>query len=280
MPADLMAEYEAPEKLVAPQKASLADEFDAPDTKDQHAIINDSADKARKFQAAFGPYGTPEARKTVAEEFSGALRPHMGEEQLKSMQSDWEDLNKPLVNLPQAPDVGELAGVSPSLPIIAGVYNGLAPVASSLTSPLNLATLGTFGALTKVAAGVGPAAKAAQAGLTLIKSYFAGTMAEGAGEAAGRASVPEGKNAQEQTADVASAVAQSALAALAGTSVIEGKAAPKTEETSNANPIQSPTEKIRVGPEPASSGSEVAGGVASEPVKGAGESEAAQGQAK
>lgn len=291
---NLADEFAPPETVRA--AVNLADEFQAPDRKDQYGVVNDAAEKARNFKNAFGPAGTLEKQKDAIVQMVDGLRSHMGDEQLKSLQADWEEVNKPLVNLPLAPkDVPDVpvsvAGTDIRLPILAGAYNGVAPVVSSLTSPLNLATLGTFGALTKVAAGTGPAAKVAQAGLTLIKGYFAGTMAKGAGEAAGRASVPEGKTTQEQSEDVSGAIVQSALAALAGHSIIEKAPVsvtdqssvqefnnkldkipvrPTTEEIPNANTQQSAAQEVRVGPEAETSGGQVAGGVAGEPIQPAG----------
>lgn len=236
MASDLASEYEVPVKLVAPTATSndtvdLRAEYDAPPVEDQHAIINDSADKAHQWRMAFDPSVPKEEQTKAARKVFESMLDTFGEKFIqtnkKELAHQWETLNKPLVNLPQAPELPDVpvAGMG-NLSVLAGAYNGIAPVISGLTSPLNLGTLGGFGALMKVAQGVGPAATAARHGLTVLKTAFAAQMARGTGEAAGAASVPEGKTAQQQTTDVVSALAQSALTLLAAGSAVGDVVAP------------------------------------------------------
>lgn len=218
MPADLAAEFEAPPQVAAAPSVDLSAEFDPPPRQEQHAVINDAADKAMKWKQA-----DASGRLEI---LLGGFGDHFTEETKKTLTKNWDDANNPMTELPLAPDSPDVSGnaavpYNPS--ILAGAYNGVAPIVSSLTSPLNLATLGTFGALSKVAQGIGPAARAAQTGLGLVKAAFAAQMAKGAGESAGKASVSVGSDAsaQEQTTDIVSTLAQSALAALAGHSATE-----------------------------------------------------------
>lgn len=224
---NLADEFQAPVRVDAPtvttnDSVDLMAEFEPPPRQEQHAVINDAADKARKFKSAFSS-GDIE-QDTI--KGVGLLEEWMGRERFQfekikdaiSNDPGLEGLNRPIVELPLIPEGGAIplpgGGVS-SNPILTGAYNGIAPIASSLTSPLNISMMGTFGALAKVAKGIGPAATAAKAGLRLLQAGFAAEMAEGAGGAVGAASVPDGKSTQQKTADVVGALAQSALTVLA-----------------------------------------------------------------
>jgi hypothetical protein len=244
---NLAEEFTPPEKVAVPS-VDLASEFSPPDTKEQHAVINDAADKAAKWKLA-----SPTQRLGMLLDGFGD---YFSEETKATLTKNWEEANKPLASLPLAPenvpDVPvSVGGGSINLPILAGAYNGVAPIASSLTSPLNIGTLGAFGALTKVAQGAGPAASAAKYALTLVKAAFAGEMAKGAGEAAGRASVPYGKTSQEQTADVVGALTQSALAALAGHSATEIEPGVAMGATNPDAVKEALAKQAEVAPEPA-----------------------------
>lgn len=272
---NLAAEFAAPETVTtaAPESVNLVSEFEPPPSNERTAVINDAAGKAQAWKKATSGERLGMLLSTFGDHFS--------EETRKTLTQNWEDANKPMVGLPSLPEGSPIpigSGGSINSSILAGAYNGIAPVLSSLTSPLSIGTLGAFGALTKVAQGAGPAAKAAQVGLKLVQGAFAGEMAKGAGEAAGSASVTDGKSVQEETADVVGALAQSAMAALAA----HGAATPKPmemqtikplsteEKTPNANPITSPAQEIPVRPEIAPPSGEVAGGKPGEPVTPAG----------
>ena len=227
MAVDLTAEFEAPETVAEAPSVDLMAEFDAPDRQEQHAVINESAELARKWKTA-GPMDRLGMLLT-------GLGDRIGPASKETLAKSWEDVNRPMISAPMAPEnVPDVpVGNSPvRLPVLAGAYNGVIPVINSLTSPLNVGTLGLFGGLSKVAQGYGPAADAAKHGLTLIKAAFAAEMAKGAGESAGQASVsltnPDA-TAQEKVTDVVGALTSSALAVLAGKSatVLEPGAVPR-----------------------------------------------------
>lgn len=250
---DLSAEFEAPAKVSATptqttnESVDLMSEYAPPPKPEEHAIINDAADKAHQFKkiaaAASDPNASPETRQQAAKATLGLMfnwfGDHFTSEVKENISKQWETLNTNLVNLPQAPEASpeELAKY-PAQPYIAGAYNGAARVASGLTTPLNIGTLGAFGALTKLASSAGAVGTYAKAALTAVKAGFAAQMAKGAGEAAGAASVPEGKTPQEQTASVVEALGQSAMAALAAHSA--GSDLLTQGETTNAREITSP----------------------------------------
>jgi len=214
MPVDLTAEFEAPNKVAAPDPVDLVAEFDAPPKKEQYAVVNDAVDKAAKWRNsdASGRLGM----------LLDGFKDHFTEETKKTLTDNWEKANKPIIGFGETEGYAGEVPAAPNTPtrqIQAGVYNAVGPLISSFTSPLNLGTLGLFGALTKLAGGSGPAAQSAQSGLTAIKAAFAAQMAKGAGEAAGKASVdltrPE-VSTQEKVTDVVDTLAQGAFALLAG----------------------------------------------------------------
>lgn len=249
MPADLLAEYEAPAQVQPNKAPDLMAEFDPPPREEQHAIINDAADKAHRFKTdlkiAMGegvPSSKEEQTAAARRALSGivdSFGEHFTEETKKTLTDNWERMNTPLLELPQAPEAtDEEKERYPAQPIIAGAYNGAAKVLSGLTTPLNVGTLGAFGALSKIASGIGPAATAAKTGLRLIQTAFAAQMAKGAGEAAGAASVTAGKTTQEETADVVGALAGSAMALLAAHSASKTPEPSVKGKATNPNAIE------------------------------------------
>ena len=324
MAADPLADLAPPVQQVAAPTQTTNESVDVlsdlapPPKEDQHAIVNDAVEKKRLWDRAFDQSLSPEQRSESAKKvFSimlDSVGNHITEETRKTVEKSWEDLNHPLVSLPRAGEpTPEEAKKYPLQPYISGAYNAAAGVAEGLTTPLNIGTLGTFGALMKAAQGVGIAANAARHALTLLKTGFAIEMTKGAAESAGAASVPDGKTTQEQTKDVVSTILQGGMATVAAThaagDVMEpstrGKATNphavedailrKTDENiakadeastpsrnfpitdqpegaSNANPITSPAQEIRGGPETPPAGSEMAGGKPGGPVEVAGES--------
>lgn len=259
---NLAAEFAAPETVAtaSPELVNLMAEFEPPPSNERTAVINDAVGKAAAWKKASSGERLDMLLSTFGEHFS--------EETKKTLTFNWEEANKPMVSLPVLPEGAPAMTASGpvSSSILAGAYNGVAPVLSSLTSPLNIATLGGFGALVKVAQGAGPTAKAAQVALRLIQGAFSAEMAKGAGGAAGAASVPDGKSVQAETADVVSALTQSAMAVLAAHGAARSEPISPKGESPNANPIQSPAQEIPVGPEPPASGGQVAGGEPGGPV--------------
>lgn len=233
---NLAAEFAPPETVAPAPAVNLTDEFDAPPRQEQHAVINDAADKARKFKAAFASGDIEQDTmkgQTLLEQWVGKGRFEIHRlSEAFSEDPGMAGLTAPTVELPLAKEGAEIPIPSPvgvahvRMPILTGAYNGLAPIASSLTSPLNIATLGTMGALVKVAQNVGRAGQAARVALRIIQTGFAAEMAKGAGEAAGAASVPDGKSVQAETADVVGALAQGAMAALATHGAMKGSPPP------------------------------------------------------
>lgn len=215
-PVNLADEFAPPDTKAAP--VDIASEFEAPPTQEQHAVINDATDKAHQWRTA----KTSEERLALVTDWFSrkgvdvALK-NAGE----FLSHNWEKENEPLVNVPKIPNttaVEALSAGNPQFRLLTGVYNGLAPIASSLTSPLNIETLGTFGALQKASQLAGAAGTAAKAALNSIKLYFGAQMAKGAGEAAGAASV------DPSIENVTTALASSALAILGGHAAAEGLA--------------------------------------------------------
>lgn len=211
---NLAEEFAPPETKAEP--VDFAAEFSPPPKEDQHAIINDASDKAHQWKMA----KTSGDRLALVTQWFGekgvdATLKNAGE----FVAHNWEKENEPLVNVPKVPDsptVQALSANSPQFRVLAGVYNGLAPIASSLTSPINIETLGTFGALQKASQLMGPAGTAAKAALNSLKLYFGAEMAKSAGGAAGEASV------NPTIENVTTALASAGLAAIAGHSAVEG----------------------------------------------------------
>ena len=212
--ANLADEFAPPETKAAP--VDIASEFEAPPKEDQHAVINNAADKAHQWQMAktsgerldlvkqwFSEKGTDVALKNASEVIANS----------------WDQANAPFVKAPRIPDSPDVEALNASVPgfkLLGGVYNGLAPIASELTTPVNLTTMGTFGALTKAAKMAGAAGTSAKVVLNGLKVYFGAEMAKGAGAAAGEASV------NPSIENVTHALASSGLAILAGHSAAEG----------------------------------------------------------
>jgi hypothetical protein len=194
-PVNLAEEFTPPdvagEAPASPTK--IMEEFDPPPRSEQIAIANDAHEKVTDWKKAFQNAGSPKegielVRKWAGEKAAEAFSSNAG--------SVWEEANAPLVHVPRAPQVPSLENtpasmrpMQPAASVLGGAYNTAAGFAESLTAPLNIGTLGTFGALTKVAAGVGPAARAAQYALAAIKVGFGAEMAKAAGGQAGKASV-------------------------------------------------------------------------------------------
>lgn len=224
---NLAEEFAPPDTKAEP--VDISSEFEAPPKQEQHAVINDATDKAHQWRTAFNGAATPEERKQAARNALGLMVDWLSakgvDTSLKSagdfVAHNWEKQNEPLINVPkieESPQVTALKEVNPQFRLLAGVYNGLAPVASSLTSPINIETMGTFGALQKASQLTGPAGTAAKAALNSLKLYFGAQMAKGAGEAAGAASV------DPSIENVTTALASSALAILGGHAAAEGLA--------------------------------------------------------
>lgn len=97
-----------------------------------------------------------------------------GDEHRSKLSFAWEEFNKPLVQLPKAPDyLPNLVTLGPSNPALMGaVYNGLKPFIEGLSSPVGMGTLG-IGAELKAAADTYPLAKAALIGMS---GLFTGLM--------------------------------------------------------------------------------------------------------
>lgn len=252
-----------------PEKVDLFSEFAEPPKKEQYAIINDATDKFHLWK---------EADRTQRGLLLERWFPDAGPEIKRSF---WEVQNTPLIQLPQMNpgadvDIPVASAGTANPAIITGAYNGAAKILSGLTTPINIETMGVFGALVKAAQGVGPAAQAAKYALTTIKTYFGATMAKGAGEALGAASVEQDKS--QKTSDIVEGLAQGAFAALSAGSAIHDVLAPKTAistgEPTDANKIESPTAEVRSNPEPAAPREEVAAGTPGEPQSATGASEA------
>lgn len=230
-----LADEFAPPDTKATAPIDIAGEFDPPPLHEQHAVINDAADKAHQWKTA---KTSADRLALVTDWFSqkgiDATIKNAGE----FVAHNWEKENEPLLQVPKVPSnpaVEALSASNPQFRVLAGVYNGLAPIASSLTSPLNVETLGTFGALQKASQLVGPAGTAAKAALNSIKLYFGAQMAKGAGEAAGAASV------DPSIENVTTALASTGLAILGGHAAVEGLAGkeavtPAAEQPVPANP--------------------------------------------
>lgn len=260
---NLADEFAPPESLTdhgAGTATDLAGEFDLPDKQDQRASINDAVEKMSLWKKA-----DPQNRGLLLERWF----PEDGKEIKRTF---WETQNTPLVNLPRmnaGPDVTTMGMMGPINPSIAtGIYNGIANVASSLSTPLTFETAGTFGALTKIAQGTGPAAQSAKWALTALKTYFGATMAKGAGESAGKLSVDLGNpdvSKSEKTETIVDALATSAMAVASGASAVHDVVAPSKGITTDASTIESPTEEVRSNPEPATPSGQVAEGITSQP---------------
>ncbi len=259
---NLAAEYAAPE-TVAPATATtnnsvdLTAEFEQPPSHERTAVINDSVEKARRFKAAVAS-GDIEQDTVQAvgllDEWFGRGRFEFGKiSEAVGKDPGLQGINKPLIELPLAKEGQTIPIPSPAgtvqvrLPILTGAYNGIAPVVSGLTSPLNISLLGTFGALARVAQGIGRAADIARTALRVAQTGFAAEMAKGAGEAAGAASVPDGKSTQQETADVVGALAQSAMAALAA---LAAHGAAKSPEPAVKGPPENPNAVAEAMPPP------------------------------
>lgn len=95
----------------------------------------------------------------------------------KGVTNFWEGINKPLVEIPDAPhDLPDLKGLGLYNPALAGgVFNALKPLVEGAESPLGVATLGTGGSLSE-AAKIYPLAKAALVSMTGV---FTGLMGYG-----------------------------------------------------------------------------------------------------
>lgn len=282
-PVNLAEEFAPPETAESPatqttnEAVNLSSEFDAPARADQYAVINDAADKAHQWKQAFRD-GTPEEQTLKAESLLGEwigrarLKVHQIGQAIEQSPGTAAAL-EPVIKLPRMDEpTEETKAIIPGAGIQAGIYNGLAPILSSFTSPLNIGTMGMFGGLMKVAQGAGPAATMAKHALTGLKVYFGATMAEGAGGAAGEASV------NPSVENVTSALAQSALATVAGGSAVADVAFPTKGGTPNADTKSGPATEIRGGPETPPADSQVASGKPSEPGQPTGAGEA--GQAK
>lgn len=243
-PVNLADEFSLPEKAASPgadaqtatsnQSVDLMSEFEPPSKEHRYAIINESADKEHEWNMAFKG-GTPEEQtlrsQSLLEQWIGRARfdIHRAIGAVEESPGTAAAL-EPTVNLPrmeESPNIPALGIGNPHL--VSGVYNGLAPIISSFTSPLSIGSAGIFGGLMKAAQGVGPAAQAASKALTAMKVYFGATMAKGAGEAAGKASV------EPSVENVTSAVAQGLLAAGVGVSAVADVAAPTKTTTGEAS---------------------------------------------
>lgn len=133
----------------------------------------------------------------------------------------WNDSNKPLVDLPDAPAMPNLPAYGFNNPAVgAGVWNGyLKPLVEGFATPLSLGTLGIGGMLSEAKTAL-PLAKHA---LTTITGLFGGLMAKNAIERA-----PETakilKDPNSSTQDIIAAVGKqtvdSALALTAGLHVV------------------------------------------------------------
>lgn len=283
---NLADEFEAPVKVAAPtattnESVDLMAEFEPPPRQEQYAVINDAADKIRLWKRAFDPNVPKEQQTEAAKAAFSRMIDGFGDysltENTATLKKNWEDANTPLLELPLVPEGGAVplpGGGVTNHPILTGAYNGVAPIASSLTSPLNLATLGTFGALNKLAQGFGPAAESAKVASRLIQAWFAAQMAEGTGTAAGEVVESEGKSTQQKTADIVGLLASGAFTVLAAHGAaktpepaVKGKAEnPKAVEealanapekvvatpveavTETAKPVTAPVEPVNIGP--------------------------------
>lgn len=283
----LADEFAAPASTAAPadEGVDLAQEFSGPNSTERMSIINDSVAKARQFEKADKPTQAKLIQAWFPQQITSQQRLNdltggyfqenyqpVSSEMSQNAGEQWETINKPLVNAPRmadGPDIAPNAVIMVNPKTLTGIYNGLAPIVSSLSSPLNLATMGSWGALTKLASEVGPAAQAAKVGLAGIKAYFAGEMAKGAGGAAGAASVePNAEN-------ITGVLAQSALSLMAARGTLSD--VPKTEipeEINHANSQSSPVEEVRGQPETPPADSQVATGKPSGPEAPAGAGEA------
>lgn len=280
---DLASEFEAPAKVTAPESTpestrttnesvDLMSEYEPPPKADQHAIINDAADVAHQWKMAHAGDDSEIKAASLLDEWKGRLRFEINK------MKDSPGIEAAVRNAINIPQISEkniallTATGDKKLPIIAGAYNAVAPIISSFTSPLGIGTLGVFGGLAKAAQGIGRVETAAKVALATLTGYFSAEMAKTAGGTAGKASVDveTGAPSAETAKDVTSAIAHSAMAILAGIGAAKEAIDLTKGELTNAHPIKSPAKEIRVNAEPAPSGSEMAGGVAREPVVAAG----------
>lgn len=188
----LADEFALPEVAAPAARANLLDEFEAPPPRLTEDLTIDASHKALEWERTWEDAKSPERgveliRKWVGDKAATVFR--------ENVAKDWEELNTPKLKIPRlnVPSLEEtpesMRPMQKPASVIAGTYNAVASVAESLTTPLNIGTLGTFGALQKVAAGTGPGARLAARALAAIKVAFGAEMAKGAGEQAGAASV-------------------------------------------------------------------------------------------
>lgn len=239
-PVNLADEFAPPDTKAAgaatettSEHANLLAEFEPPPKKEQYAVVNDAVHKARQWTTA-----SPEERPQLLDKWVGATNPDDAPSRhLTEIPGTLRDEKQfaPLATLPRIDNEAVQAMSRSQSFDLVGMYNGIAPIISSFTSPMSLETMGTFGALSSVAKGAGPAAPLAEKALTALKVYFAADMAKGAGEAAGKASV------ETNTENVTSALVHAGLAALAGHSAVEDVATPQGEPV-NVPKEESPAE--------------------------------------
>lgn len=170
----------------------VAQEFEPPPARQTEAITVDAHQKIADWNAAFRNTDSPEAGFDLVKKWAGEKAADSFKKNAASFAAEATTplLHAPRANVPAENDLpASMRPMHGAASVVAGAYNSAAGFGESMVTPFNIATLGTFGALTRLASGVGRGAKAAQGALSAIKVAFGAEMAKAAGEQAGKASV-------------------------------------------------------------------------------------------
>ncbi len=230
----------------------VSQEFDPPPARETEAVVVDAHRKITDWKKSFREADGASARFNLLKQWAGEKAADAFKTNAKEVFTEANTSLIPEGAIPRSTAARfEDPEINATSSVLSGAYNTAAKFAEGQATPFNIATLGTFGALTKLAGGVGPAATAAKAALPALKVAFGAQIAKGAGEETAQAVAtledPNATDQQKVEAVLAPLVTggMAILSAASGVSDVRGMAG---ERRGAANP-NAVTEKIASAPE-------------------------------